>query len=378
MGQKHHPENERVKRRYLHWLRDAQGKAPATVDQAAAAIADYESVTAYRDFSKFHIEQALQYKRALEDRTGGAGKPLARATIHSRLKAVRGFFLWLADQPGYKSRIRHSQTAYFNPSGQDERIARAVREQQTPTLEQIQHVLASMPSDRDLERRDRALIAFAILTGMRDDAIASIRLSHIDPGQRRVLQDGRDVRTKYRKTMTTWFFPIGDGVERIVTEWVRHLKEEKLFGSDDPLFPATEIALDDNGLFAPKGLSRKPWGNAQAIRRIFRVAFEGAGLPYYHPHSFRRTLALLGERETNSIEEFKAWSQNLGHEQMLTTLTSYGNVSTHRQGEIIGQLRHNGVHVDAHEGDPDSATIQRVLEHLNAKLGSRTLGVKRT
>lgn len=31
----------------------------------------------------------------------------------------------------------------------------------------------------------------------------------------------------------------------------------------------------------------------------------------------------------------KAWSQNLGHEQVLTTFMSYGKVATDRQGEII-------------------------------------------
>ena len=34
-------------------------------------------------------------------------------------------------------------------------------------------------------------------------------------------------------------------------------------------------------------------------------------------------------------EEMKAWSQNLGHADVLTTFTSYGQVPTHRQGELI-------------------------------------------
>ncbi|PKN25433.1 MAG: hypothetical protein CVU64_19905 [Deltaproteobacteria bacterium HGW-Deltaproteobacteria-21] len=37
-------------------------------------------------------------------------------------------------------------------------------------------------------------------------------------------------------------------------------------------------------------------------------------------------------------EQFKAWSQNLGHEKVLTTFVSYGNVSCQRQGEIIRDL----------------------------------------
>src|SRR6185312_8352009 len=67
-------------------------------------------------------------------------------------------------------------------------------------------------------------------------------------------------------------------------------------------------------------------------------AFESAGLPYFHPHSFRKTLARLGEVRCKTPEEFKAWSQNLGHEQVLTTFMSYGTVREDRQGEIIRGL----------------------------------------
>ena len=74
------------------------------------------------------------------------------------------------------------------------------------------------------------------------------------------------------------------------------------------------------------------------IRKVFCEAFERAGLPYFHPHSIRKTLARLGEEVCNSPEEFKAWSQNLGHEQVLTTFLSYGSVATDRQGAIIRGL----------------------------------------
>jgi integrase len=68
------------------------------------------------------------------------------------------------------------------------------------------------------------------------------------------------------------------------------------------------------------------------------VAFELAGLPYFHPHSLRKTLARLGEEICRSPEDFKAWSQNLGHEQVLTTFLSYGSVAAERQGAIIRGL----------------------------------------
>jgi hypothetical protein len=37
-------------------------------------------------------------------------------------------------------------------------------------------------------------------------------------------------------------------------------------------------------------------------------------------------------------EQIKAWSQNLGHENIATTLTSYGKIDPHRQGDVIGGI----------------------------------------
>jgi hypothetical protein len=34
-------------------------------------------------------------------------------------------------------------------------------------------------------------------------------------------------------------------------------------------------------------------------------------------------------------EQYKAWSQNMGHEFVLTAFTSYGELNGHRQAEII-------------------------------------------
>jgi integrase len=263
---------------------------------------------------------------------------LAKSTIHSRLMAVKAFFKWLAGQPGYKSRIRYSDADYFNSSANDERIAKAVRERPVPTVEQILHTLRSMPDATVLERRDRVLVAFTLLSGARDNAIASMKLRHVDLKKRSINQDAREVRTKTRKTFVSVFFPVGEEVERIVSEWIAELESKQLFGAGDPLFPSTEIGLNEEGHFAPIGLSRHHWANAGPIRKIFKSAFENAGLPYFNPHSFRKTLVSLGQSLSRTPEELKAWSQNLGHEDVLTTLRSYGSVAHDRQAEILSSL----------------------------------------
>ena len=137
--------------------------------------------------------------------------------------------------------------------------------------------------------------AFTLLTGARDRAIASLKLKHVDLEAKCVHQDARDVKTKFSKSFTTFFFSVGDDVREIVAQWVTFLREEKLWGNDDPLFPSTQVAVDETGHFAPAGISLEHWKSAAAIRAIFRSAFTRAGLPYFHPHSFRHTLSLLGE-----------------------------------------------------------------------------------
>lgn len=336
---KHNASNERIKRKYFGYLREARRHSPASVDAVAKALSRFDELNRYRDYRQFHREQAVAFKRKLaEQQNLRTGERLSKATLHSTLQALRSFFFWLAGQPGFKSKISYSDADYFNLTDKEVREAAVEREQLVPALEQIHHVLTIMPSGTDIERRNRALIALALLTGARDGAMASLRLKHVNLERGLLIQDPREVRTKSSKSMTTFFFPVGGEALAIVTDWIRHLRATLLRGDDDPLFPATKVALGPDRRFGPVGLSRNGWSNATPIRKIFAAAFAEAQLPYFNPHSFRKTLALLGERLCKSPEEFKVWSQNLGHEHVLTTLTSYGTVSQTRQGEVMKRL----------------------------------------
>jgi len=335
----HSANNERIKRRYFAYLKEAMRYSEPTVDAVAKALARFEADTKYRDFKSFHFEQAIAFKKHLAEQKGQrSGERLSKATLNATLAHLRRFFHWLAGQPGYKSRFQYSDADYFNLSEKDVRVATARREQTGPTVEQVKHVIAMMPADTAIERRDRALIAFTFLTGARDSAIASMKLKHVDLAADCVEQDAREVNTKFSKTFTTFFFPVGDEIRRIVAEWMAFLREEMLWGNEDPLFPATRIALGESRQFEAVGLDRAHWSSAARIRVIFRDAFTSAGLQCFDPHSFRNTLVRLGQAVCQTPEEFKAWSQNLGHEKVLTTFLSYGQVESPRQGEIIRGL----------------------------------------
>lgn len=336
---KHNPVNERIKRQYFSYLKEAKRHSEPTVDAAAKALNRFEVYTRYRDFKAFHFEQAIAFKKHLAEQKGQqSGEKLSKATLHSTLTQLKRFFEWLSDKPGYKSRFQYSDAAYFNLSDKDMRIATAHREQKVPTLQQIKHVINTMPKATDIERRNRALVAFTLLTGARDSAIASMKLKHVDFITNSVNQDAREVKTKFSKTFKTFFFPVGAEIRLIVVEWLAYLRDEKLWGNDDPLFPATRMTLGGSYQFEVAGLARDHWSTASPIRKIFQEAFVGAGLPYFNPHSFRNTLVQLGQDVCKTPEQFKAWSQNLGHEKVLTTFLSYGEVACQRQKEILQGL----------------------------------------
>jgi integrase len=332
----HNPENERIKRRYFTYLKEAKRRGEPSVDAAAKALRRFEEDTRFRSFKAFHLEQAVAFKRRLAEQSNArTGQPLSKATIHSTLAALKAFFLWLAGQPGYRSRLTYSDADYFSLSDRDARIARTRLEKPAPSLEQMQHVIRNMPANTIIERRDRAMVAFVLLTGARDGAVVTLKLKHLNLADGCVVQDARDVATKFGKTFTTWFFPVGEEVLRIVEEWAAFLSKEMFWGPDDPLFPATQVAGGADRPFAAVGLDRRHWSGAGPVRDIFRRAFAGVGMPYYPPHRVRDTIVALGERLCRTPEEFKAWSQNLGHSGVLTTFVNYGHVSSVRQAEII-------------------------------------------
>ena len=319
-------------------MRDAKGQDEKSLDKVAAALLKFEESTNFKPFKKFHIDQAGKFKVYLDKaRNPKTGKPLSHATTDAILRMVKAFFHWLAGQPGYKSRISYSDTEYFNNNAKDARVAHAQRDIPFPSMQQAAHAFQAMPEGSELERRDKALFAFLMLTGARDGAVASLRLKHINLFDGSVFQDARQVKTKNAKTFTTTFFQVGAAYLNCFENWVRFLRDEKLFGPEDALFPKPLRELRD-GQFVFEKLSRETYSSAAKFISIIRNAFAVVQLPEYTPHSFRKTLGHLMNERCKTLEEQKAWSMNLGHENLATTVSAYMPISPQRQAELINRM----------------------------------------
>ena len=88
----HNPENKRFKREYFTFLKEAGRYSEASLDGVKKALHRFETYTRFKDFKRFHIQQAVGFKRHLAEKVNLRTKErLSKATIYSTLMALRSF-----------------------------------------------------------------------------------------------------------------------------------------------------------------------------------------------------------------------------------------------------------------------------------------------
>jgi len=344
------PKNERLK---LAWIEELEvQKADSTIDQKLAALAGYEAATKWADFEKFsreHVNAYLETVRSLSVTT---------RTKAAKVRHVKDFFKWMVMDERLKPKQARKPLLALRLTDKEQRAGRASNMVKFATVEQIIATITAMPKTNAVERRNRALLAFTLLSGARDGAIISMTVGHVRQAEREVIQHPDTTNTKASKHILTWFYPVGDFIESEVADYIGYLKDGLGFTDNDPLFPATQNGHDENDRFTPNGLTQRHWSTAQPMRNIFREAFKGNGMQYYNPHSFRNTLTALSYQLKLDPMSMKAWSQNMGHEHLDTTYNSYGQLSPNAQREAMLGLSVNG------GTDDDRPVTMRELEKM--------------
>lgn len=332
-------ENERIKHDYATYLRHAKGQDDTSIDKARAAIRRFEESTKFKPFKKFHRQQAADFKDYLDkQRNAKTGKPLGISTVDATLRLVKGFFHWLVSRAGFKRVLTYADVEYFNNTRKAGRVAHTQREIPYPSMQQAAHAFQAMPFETAFQKRDKALFAFFMLTGARDGAVASLKLKHVNVDLGHVFQDAREVKTKAAKTIMCQFFPVDPAYRICFAAYVAYLRDVELFGPEDALFPKARVCVVAGQGFANLGLSRTGFANASKLNTIIKAAFASVQMPQYTPHAFRKTLTHLGNDLCRTPEAFKAWSMNLGHENVATTINSYLPVTTERQMTLIRDM----------------------------------------
>ncbi len=358
------PVNERLKKQYEDALLHGAYKERRTVDAVWKDINLFERFTGRKDFTTFDTEQAKGFKRWLEKQTNGSGEPLSLSTVRSTLANLREFFKWLATHPQCIRKVEGQAALYLRLSNNDDRASRATRETPVPTIADARKALEAMPGHTDIEKRNRALMAFTALTGVRDAALISLKMKDVDLASREVWQNPRHVKTKNRKGITTFFMTFDPLWETIVTDWIIYARDSLDFKDNDPIFPKEAVENNPEKMkFESIGLSREHWANATPVREIFKAGFSCAGLPYYRPHSFRKMLVTWALENCDQYQ-FKAISQNLGHEQSMVTYNSYGTLSLHDQRKAV-------VSIGTGSADLQNLSMEALLAEVGRRAGKK-------
>jgi len=335
--------NEQMKRKYFKRLRQAEGMAEATITNIKKSIFLYEDFTKQADYRKFSAEKAIEFKKWLQKREY-RGKPISLLTYHSYLRCLTKFFVWLSDKDGYKRTINSDKIAYLKLSRKEERIATQYTPRNFPPFEYVLKLTDSIKINSEIDQRDRALIAFTLLSGCRDKALATLPLGCFDEQNLVINQNPRQgVQTKFAKLIPTTLLPFDKKLLGYVLEWVQHLKN-KGFGSQDPIFPRSKTDKGENNLSFEPAQEVEPtfWKTTGRVREIFKRRSKEAGLPYFPPHTFRHTAFNTAKKKCKNFEQFSAISQNFGHEYVATSLKSYANYDTTMLKGIIDQINFSG------------------------------------
>ena len=197
-----------------------------------------------------------------------------------------------------------------------------------PDLKEAQKVFDAAAKDETLiGRRDQAIIAMLILSGIRVDALISLPIAAFDTNKGIVYQIHKyGVRTKFDKQIPSVLMKYDPAMYDYLLSYPGILKKRG-FKKENPLFPSVlmEKSGDDLCFSPPTDLSRDFIASQETIRNILRRRSDEAGIDYYAPHKFRHLAFSLAWRLCDKPEDIKVISQNFGHEKISTMLTEYSN-----------------------------------------------------
>ncbi len=337
-------QNEQKKREFLRYLKGAKGFAESSINSFAEAIDQWQLFTENENFVNFNEAKASAFCDWLKSRKAKTETGIISiSTQYSYLRRIKKFFNWLSNQPTYKSKVLKNDIDFLRLSRGDARIARQGTTKQMPTFEEAKTIIESIKIKNEIDMRDRAIICFALITGMRISAIITLRIKNFDMENKLIDQNPADgVKTKNSKRILTTFFPIGwDEPEKHFIEWFRYLKSK---GSqlDDPIFPATmNNFISEKSAYSKKFVGKDFWNGTNGARKIFEKRCKDADLLYFHPHSFRHLITKILSKIRLTEEDKKAVSLNLGHSDVGTTFGSYGygNMTNEDAVKIVQKLK---------------------------------------
>jgi len=255
--------------------------------------------------------------------------PLSPVTIKRNLLEVRDFYHWAMIYKA-KKYIRVNPVWLDTMKISKSRLNRAgLPDREYYSLEDTLKLCKFNPESL-IDKRDRATVALLYLSSMRISAITSIKVHSIDLDSMTVYQNPADgVKTKNNKSMETILLPIDELLE-VVKDWWEKIVNE--LGENSLWYPS--LSTDGSKFEKTENIGNIASRNKSLRDGVKRLCHR-AGLKYFSPHKFRRGHGVYAVKHSSNIEEFQAYSQNMGHEDPGTTFKYYSKLSHNDLRDVI-------------------------------------------
>lgn len=218
------------------------------------------------------------------------------------------------------------------------------------TLEEINKIAEFEPKTL-VQQRAQASACFLFLSGMRAGAFVTIPINCVDLEKRNIYQfPEKGVHTKFTKRAITTLLPLPNLME-IVKRW------DDLVRQNCPSDSAWFARIDDKnhlklgaGSFATEFNPFIPenqdtnTGRILSMRRRtllgndLNVLCDLVGIEHKNPHAFRHGHIHYGLSNASSMEEFKAISQNVMHNNTSITDEIYSRMNHEKLNNVISNM----------------------------------------
>lgn len=369
--------NAKIRIRYLAYLKGPKRMVVSTIRIKERYIAEFERLISGRDFATFNINIAERYKKYLNDYQWN-GKHLHKKTAAEKLSTIRAFFTWLSDQAGYKSKINKTDADYLQlDNASMSAIRTSVNVQDIPGIDDVKKLVHSIELNTELDLRDKALISFILLSGLRASSITTIKLKDFNTKKLTItLNVLEGAKTKYSKSNTVRLLVFDDSFLDPIIKWYNFLIIDKKFTDEMPLFPMTDMK-NAPGTYKLEAFEVKPesWSSAGAINKIIKDRSINAGLHYYHPHLFRGLHTSIALSYARGGREMLAISRNLGHENIKTTIAYYGFLDVRTQVDTLSKI--NFKKRMNEDKDNNKSEFEEMVEKISKKIVKEILDESR-
>lgn len=326
------PDNERIKHKYFDRVVHRFGKNKKTLDKIVMALLVFEEFSNFKDFKLFSYGDAKEFQKYLLKKYSHSMQMAYRTITY-----VKEFFIWLKEQDGYK-RLHCDEINTLRLSLKDTEKAKRVKPKNYLDALKWQDLILSLIPKTEPEQRGQAMLSCLLLTGMRVDALISLRIGDVNLEQNYIFQDGNHVKTKFSSSNKTNFLKFKPEIRQLLVSWIKLLRINYKFNDSDPLFPKIRVTTNGNFQFERSGFVNEPIQSTSIVRQELSKQLQDAKLGHYTPHTIRNSLVALFMGLNLTAEQIKALSQNMSHKNLETTLNNYYSVNEHKQDKIIEEL----------------------------------------